>query len=79
MEIKKYCIDGKEYICVEKIKVGFLVLERCITTLGEKVYISCRKNKQKIVRNKILLNILNKMFNYETETDICESKDERGF
>lgn len=77
MEIKKYCIEGKECIFVEKIRIGFLVLDRCIKPSGENIYINCKKNEYKEVKNKILLKILSNIYDYKVKTDICESDNEK--
>lgn len=76
MEVKKYNIDGKEYIFVESIKIRFLNLYRCITSSGQNIFIRKSKSNYKIIKNKALLNILNNMYDYNVKTDICESDNE---
>ena len=76
MEVKKYNINGKEYIFVESIKIRFLNLYRCITNSGQNIFIRKTKSNYKIIKNKAFLIILNNMYDYNIKTDICESDNE---
>lgn len=73
MEIKKYKVDGKEYIFVENIKIGFLKLYRCISNTGENVFLKGNNKLYKKINNKLLLDVLNSKYTYRIKTDICES------
>lgn len=77
MEIKKYKIDEDEYIFVENVIIGFLKIIRCISKDGKNIFLRKYKDSYKKIENKMLLSILNKKFNYEIKTDICEKNNEK--
>lgn len=77
MEIKKCKIKENEYIFIEKIRIGFYEVYRCIENTGENVFIKRNDNGYKIITNKILLKILNMKYSYTIKTDICESNNEK--
>lgn len=77
MEIKKCKLEENEYIFIEKIKIGFYEVYRCIGNLGENIFIRKQNNDYKVITNKIILKISNLKYSYNIKTDICESDNEK--
>lgn len=77
MKVKKIKAENDEFVFVEDINLGILKIKRCIDENRNNIFLRESNSSYKIINTKIILKILEKKYEYNINTDICEIDNEK--